>query len=145
MQRMRNTVELRKNKTDDKMKRIRNIGDSGSDQIASEPNLDISRLPEITQALYNPDEQVQEEATREFRKLLSIERNPPIQQVINAGVVPRFVEFLNKWQRPTLQLEAAWALTNIASGTSEHTHVCVEKGAVPMFVQLLNSPNDDVR
>jgi importin subunit alpha-1 len=145
MQRMRNTVELRKNKTDDKMKRIRNIGDSGSDQIASEPNLDIARLPEITQALYNPDEQVQEEATREFRKLLSIERNPPIQQVINAGVVPRFVEFLNKWQRPTLQFEAAWALTNIASGTSEHTHVCVEKGAVPMFVQLLNSPNDDVR
>ena len=60
MQRMRNTVELRKNKTDDKMKRIRNIGDSGSDQIASEPNLDIARLPEITQALYNPDEQVQE-------------------------------------------------------------------------------------
>ena len=36
-------------------------------------------------------------------------------------------------------------MTNIASGTSEHTHVCVEQGAVPMFVQLLNSPNDDVR
>ncbi|KAJ1476298.1 armadillo-type protein, partial [Baffinella frigidus] len=145
MQRMRNTVELRKTKTDDKLKRIRNIGqDSNGDAIAAEPsNLDISRLPEITQALYDPNEQVQEEATREFRKLLSIERNPPIQQVINAGVVPRFVEFLQKWQRPTLQFEAAWALTNIASGTSEHTHVCVEKGAVPMFVQLLNSPNDD--
>jgi hypothetical protein len=107
--------------------------------------VDVARLPEITQALYDPSEQVQEEATREFRKLLSIERNPPIQQVINAGVVPRFVEFLTKWQCPTLQFEAAWALTNIASGTSEHTHVCVEKGAVPMFVQLLNSPNDDVR
>ena len=107
--------------------------------------VDVARLPEITQALYDPNEQVQEEATREFRKLLSIERNPPIQQVINAGVVPRFVEFLTKWQCPTLQFEAAWALTNIASGTSEHTHVCVEKGAVPMFVQLLNSPNDDVR
>ncbi len=128
----------------------------------------IARLPEITQLLYDPDEQVQEDATREFRKLLSIgekcseigphrclifllnsftpaERNPPIQQVINAGVVPRFVEFLTRWQRPTLQFEAAWALTNIASGTSEHTHVCVEKGAVPYFVQLLNSPNDDVR
>ena len=65
--------------------------------------VDVARLPEITQALYDPNEQVQEEATREFRKLLSIERNPPIQQVINAGVVPRFAEFLTKWQCPTLQ------------------------------------------
>jgi hypothetical protein len=32
----------------------------------------IARLPEITQLLYDPDEQVQEDATREFRKLLSI-------------------------------------------------------------------------
>eukprot|EP00281_Chroomonas_sp_CCMP1168_P028548 CAMPEP_0206254502 /NCGR_PEP_ID=MMETSP0047_2-20121206/23725_1 /ASSEMBLY_ACC=CAM_ASM_000192 /TAXON_ID=195065 /ORGANISM="Chroomonas mesostigmatica_cf, Strain CCMP1168" /LENGTH=515 /DNA_ID=CAMNT_0053680793 /DNA_START=170 /DNA_END=1717 /DNA_ORIENTATION=+ len=146
MQRMRNTVELRKVKTDEKLKRLRNVGGDASGAVAGpEVQLDIARLPEITQALYDVNEQVQEEATREFRKLLSIERNPPIQQVINAGVVPRFVEFLKLWHRPTLQFEAAWALTNIASGTSEHTHVCVEKNAVPEFVNLLNSPNDDVR
>ncbi|EKX35427.1 hypothetical protein GUITHDRAFT_79857 [Guillardia theta CCMP2712] len=145
--RMRNTVELRKQKTDDKLKRLRNVEDSGlgDTMLGEQTSIDVARLPEITQALYDPDEQVQEQATREFRKLLSIERNPPIQQVIDAGVVPRFVEFLSNWQSPNLQFEAAWALTNIASGTSEHTHVCVEKGAIPMFVQLLNSPNDDVR
>jgi len=83
---------------------------------------------------------------REFRKLLSIEDNPPIQQVIDAGVVPRFVELLSAWQHPTLQFEAAWALTNIASGTSEHVEVCVGKGIVPKMVELLNSsPKDDVR
>ena len=72
-------------------------------------------------------------------------RCPPIQDVINLGLVPRFVELLKDTTRPDLQFEAAWALTSIASGIAEHTRVVVEQGAVPLFVQLLKSTNDDVR
>nr|KAJ0225063.1 hypothetical protein LSAT_V11C100046660 [Lactuca sativa] len=72
-----------------------------------------------------------------------LKRSPPIEEVIQSGVVPHFFEFLVREDFP--QLQAAWALTNIASGTSEHTKVVIDHGVVPIFVKLLASPSDDVR
>ncbi|KAI3846960.1 hypothetical protein MKX03_034452, partial [Papaver bracteatum] len=87
------------------------------------------------------------ESTTKFRKLLSlvfiklffsffthsivisiyIKHDPPIHKVIKDG-----------------HFEAAWALTNIASGISEHTRVLIQHSVVPKLVQLLSSGNDDV-
>lgn len=105
----------------------------------------LENLPAMVAGVMSNDPQLQVECTTQFRRLLSIEKNPPIQAVIETGVIPRFVEFLQRDDNPALQFEAAWGLTNIASGTSEHTKVVMEVGAVPIFVRLLMSTNDDVR
>ncbi|KAL3772551.1 hypothetical protein ACHAWU_006749 [Discostella pseudostelligera] len=122
---------------------------TGMDTSGNSPftsgNNKLENLPSMVAGVSGNDPAVQTECTTQFRRLLSIEKNPPIQQVIESGVVPRFVEFLQRDDNPALQFEAAWALTNIASGTSEHTKVVMEVGAVPIFVRLLLSPNDDVR
>jgi hypothetical protein len=40
---------------------------------------------------------------------------------------------------------AASALKNIAAGTSDHTKLVIDLGAVPILVNLLTSPSHDVR
>uniref|UniRef100_A0A0D9Y7Y9 Importin subunit alpha n=1 Tax=Oryza glumipatula TaxID=40148 RepID=A0A0D9Y7Y9_9ORYZ len=103
----------------------------------------LESLPMMVQGLYSDDSSMQLESTTQFRKLLSVDHCPPIDEVIRSGVLPRFVEFLTREEYPQLQFEAAWALTNIASGTAANTMAVIEHGAVPIFVKLLSSPRED--
>ena len=84
--------------------------------------------------------------TEMVRKLLSIERRPPIQEVIDAPeLIKTMVEFLEDKQQPKLQFEAAWVIINVASGTSDHTRAVVKAGAIPPLVKLTQDANDDLQ
>ncbi|CAM9024841.1 hypothetical protein WICANDRAFT_47209 [Wickerhamomyces anomalus NRRL Y-366-8] len=150
------SVELRKAKRDETLAKRRNFNvsnanDSDDEDDAKKNDDDSSFLSQLQQELPRMMEQIQSDnfdsqlaATVKFRQILSRERNPPIDLVIQSGVVPRLVGFMSD-QPEMLQLEAAWALTNIASGSSDQTRYVVEAGAVPSFVNLLYSNSLEVK
>ena len=132
--------------------------------------LQQAQFAALVRDVYGGDEAKALEATCQFRKMLSsgacrglardrsplrglwrfppppsAEKHPPIEQVMQLNVASKFVEFLRYAHNTQLQFEAAWALTNIASGTSAQTRYVLELGAVPLFVALLDSPSPDVR
>jgi len=142
-QREEDYMSVMKKKVDDNLMKKRNI--ILPKETPTEDNKYLTNMNDIAAILRNPanDEQLKLGVTS-VRKMLSTERNPPIADVINAGVVPNIVELLKRDDDFNIQFEAAWALTNIASGSSEQTRYVVSCGAVSHFVRLLLSPSKDV-
>jgi len=139
-----NAVRIRKEKRNESFQKRRNLNETpqtlGTSEFHGSHDLQV-----LVEMIKLNDLQPQLEATTSIRKLLSMEQNPPIQEVIESGILSRLVEFLRRNDAPNLQFEAAWALTNIASGSSDQTRIVIDNGAVPVFKDLLSSPNDDVR
>ncbi|CAJ1053358.1 importin subunit alpha-8 [Xyrichtys novacula] len=139
-------VELRKAHKNESFMKRRNVTLSSlPDEDALSPDystdaVSVYSIEDIIKDVNDHNKEAQTRGCQAARKLLSQESNPPLKEIIDAGLLSRFVSFLGMNDEPTLQFEAAWALTNIASGTSWHTQQVVESGAVPAFISLLASP-----
>ncbi|XP_021088633.1 importin subunit alpha-8 [Mesocricetus auratus] len=140
-QRIAANLQLRKAKKDEQALKRRNISQCLSYLVSQEPVKASLTLEDIIKGVNSSDPILCLRATEATRKMLSQERSPPLEPIIEAGIVPKLVQFLNVAFLPNLQFEAAWALTNIASGTSEQTQAVVKEGAIQPLVELLSSPH----
>eukprot|EP00607_Mallomonas_marina_P008971 CAMPEP_0182416692 /NCGR_PEP_ID=MMETSP1167-20130531/1064_1 /TAXON_ID=2988 /ORGANISM="Mallomonas Sp, Strain CCMP3275" /LENGTH=545 /DNA_ID=CAMNT_0024589699 /DNA_START=38 /DNA_END=1675 /DNA_ORIENTATION=+ len=155
------SVQLRKEKKEENLSKRRNLlpvnstesplENSGAIPQSQTPQIPqdkdrkftINDIPSLMSGLTSEDSSTQVSSLRGFRKLLSAEKKPPVQECIDCGAVPLFVTYLQRNDNTELQFEAAWALTNIAS--TDLTRLVVDCGAVPFLSQLLASPNPEVR
>ncbi|XP_041870076.1 importin subunit alpha-4 isoform X1 [Corvus kubaryi] len=149
MRRHRNevTIELRKNKRDEHLLKKRNVPQEESledSDVDADFKAQNVTLEAILQNATSDNPVIQLSAVQAARKLLSSDRNPPIDDLIKSGILPILVKCLERDDNPSLQFEAAWALTNIASGTSAQTQAVVQSNAVPLFLRLLHSPHQNV-
>lgn len=106
--------------------------------------LDAS-LEQMVNVLHSGTREEQFHAVTQCRKLLSETQEPPIQAVIDAGVVPALVQLIQAHDHAETQIEAAWALSNIAAGNHLQTLEVINSNAVPITIQLLQSPHASVK
>eukprot|EP00056_Hartaetosiga_gracilis_P020525 m.19967 g.19967 ORF g.19967 m.19967 type:complete len:536 (-) comp8529_c0_seq1:80-1687(-) len=150
-------VELRKDRRKQDLMKRRNImrEDETDNDIENEMNNTIGEgkdlstdvLPQLAQILFHgTDGDKVLEATKKCRQLVAKDKyaKDTVKYLVENGVVPRIVEFL-AIDHGDIQYEAAWTLTNVASGDSEDTMTVVAAGAVQPLIELLSNETEKIR
>eukprot|EP01084_Bolivina_argentea_P236477 397605_1 len=106
----------------------------------------IIDLPKLVHGCFSNNIAAQFESARQFRLILSA-ANPPIHEVINSGVVPRFIQFCRNNNYPELQYESLWTLLNITSGPSQYTTYIIKNNRhiINVLIHSLQSPLYEIK
>eukprot|EP01063_Lacrimia_lanifica_P033548 TRINITY_DN599_c0_g1_i1.p1 TRINITY_DN599_c0_g1~~TRINITY_DN599_c0_g1_i1.p1 ORF type:complete len:515 (+),score=216.44 TRINITY_DN599_c0_g1_i1:55-1599(+) len=140
-------LSLRKQKRNQQLEQKRARQQNPEDDAAAaadEPLPRVDELPLWVKEMANPDPVNRKKAVSGIRRLLSTTENPPVMECLAVPeALPVLDALMKDTAHPDIQFEAAWALTNIASGSTEATRMA--QVCIPALGQLMQSPVEDLR
>ena len=72
-----------------------------------------------------------------------IDKNPPINVIVDTGILPKLVEFVIPNVHDQLAFEAVWCITNISCGEMKHVQTLLSYNIISRLVYILyNSFNN---
>ena len=111
-------------------------------QLCNKTKYTIENFFDLIQLIYSDNDFNVLFAVVGFRKMMSLLKNPPVQSVIDANLLPLFLNLLTRKDIPRIQFEALWTLTNIASGKEDYVSALLDKGAIQSFVMVITEDNE---
>ncbi|KAG8036818.1 hypothetical protein G9C98_004140 [Cotesia typhae] len=138
------SIELRKARRDDQLLKRRNITIEAIESSPKSPESSVQSpvgmtIEEIVNGMNSSDPHLQLQATQNCRKMLSREKHPPIDTMINQGIVPRCVEFLSYNNK-----NIVWTLSNLCRNKNPPPPFEIVKTALPALCALLDTRDTDV-
>ena len=70
-------------------------------------SISVSSLPESIKKIFSLDLSDNIKGAYIIRKIIGMEFNPPIQEIIDSGAIPVLIDFIKRFDCPELQYEAA--------------------------------------
>jgi len=100
-------------------------------------SIDTTDWLDLNRAIYSEDPKTQLFGVVGIKKLLLTNSDQiSIGMIVDSGLVPALLGFLNWEDNPDLQFEAAWCLVTLATLSPEHLRVVVEASGIPGLVKI---------
>jgi len=101
----------------------------------------LADLPLILTEFSSADPEVCLSGLTKMRILLTKDTNVPLQELFDAGVLPRLIELLKYKGKSAIQLEAAWCVSNIAAGEEKYVKAILGCEGISALLGVLDSPH----
>ena len=130
----------RSNASNNDQNKENNPNSNNTNKNKKEESPNVKNLGKYVPLIFSNDDKQRVDGVVMIRILLSQEREAPISQVVETGVIPRLISYIDPNENRNndrLRHESLWCLTNIASGPTEFVEKIVTLGAIDAICKVL--------